>query len=123
MPKDWSAWSQMSVPKGTPTKGQHGDGGTMKLPSLRETMTANGIGHKPIWATETNMVVQDVTLDGFTATEQRQADMITEALTVWRSYPWAGQFFLYNYQHDYPRYSLRRPDGTLRPAYAAYKAA
>jgi hypothetical protein len=121
MVKDWSAWSQMHVPQGTPGQGDYA--GTMSLPSLRETMTAYGLDDKTIWATECNMVVSpDNGIDGFEATEARQAELVEEAFAAWCSYDWAGVFCLYNFQSDYPRYSLRRPDGSLRETYTRYAA-
>jgi hypothetical protein len=86
-------------------------------------MIANGDGHKKIWATETNMKVQAETRDGFTADEARQAALLKEAFATWKAYPWSGVFCLYNWRNHYPDFSLRRPDGTVRPAYAAYASA
>jgi hypothetical protein len=116
--KDWSSWSQMFVPKGTPGQGQHG--GTMAKPSLRETMSANGDASKRIWATEANMLVQSQCIDGFCATEQRQAELVKEAIDAWRSYSWAGVLTLYNY-HGHSGMSLVRDDWSPTPAWYALR--
>lgn len=123
LPKDWSTWHQVYVPQGTPTLGEHGQGGQMSKRSIRETMAANGDANKKVWNTESNMKVQPVTRDGKTANEARQAEMAVEAYRLWSTFPWAGPFFLYNYRSHYPDFSIKRPDGSLRPLLNAYRDA
>jgi len=107
--KDWSAWMQMSMP-------------TSYGPALHDQMVAAGDGDKKIWATEANMRVQNQCVDGFCSTLQRQADLLTEAYTTWRSYPWAGVMFVYTYWNDPNGWSLVNPDWSPTPAWNAYKA-
>jgi hypothetical protein len=118
---DWSAWSQMFVPLSDPE---------MSKASLRETMIANGDTAKKIWATEANMLIQNDDIDGFSATEPRQAAMLPVVLDEWGAFTWSGPFFYYNYQDhnggvdslgNEGGFSMKRSNGTLRPAYAAYR--
>jgi hypothetical protein len=83
-------------------------------------MVDNGDGAKKIWISEANMKVQNVCMDGFCATEQRQAELIKEAIDTWRSYPWAGVMTMYNYFGD-PSFSLVRSDWSPTPAWFALR--
>jgi hypothetical protein len=107
--KDWSAWLQMTMT-------------TSYGPALRDQMVANGDGDKKIWATEANMRVQDLCIGVYCATAQRQADMITQAYTTWRTYSWAGPMFVYTYWNDPGGWSLVNSDWSPTPAWNAYKA-
>ena len=88
--------------------------------SLRNQMLDNGDGDKKIWATEANMLVQTDCIDGFCATEKRQAEMIKEAADAWRSYPWAGVMTLYNY-YGHEGFSFVRNDWSPTPAWYALR--
>jgi hypothetical protein len=105
--KHWSAWSQMTSD-------------TDRGRGLRNLMVDNGDGAKKIWISEANMKVQNVCMDGFCATEQRQAELIKEAIDTWRSYPWAGVMTMYNYFGD-PSFSLVRSDWSPTPAWFALR--
>jgi hypothetical protein len=108
--KDWSAWMQMTM-------------NTRYGPALRDQMVANGDGDKKIWATESNMRIdQNTCVDGSCATPQRQAELLTQAYTAWRSYPWAGVMFTYTYWNDPGGWSLVNSDWSPTPAWNAYKA-
>jgi hypothetical protein len=106
--ENWSAWSQMSQD-------------TSYGPSLRGQMVANGDGDKKIWGTESNMKLSSTCVDGFCATPQRQADMITEAFASWKSYPWAGVLFTFTYHGDAP-WQLTNNDWSPTPAWTAFQA-
>ena len=105
--KHWSAWSQMVSD-------------TDRGRGLRNQMVDNGDGAKTIWVTEANMKLQDVCIDGFCATEQRQAELVKEAIDAWRSYPWAGVMTMYNYYGD-TDFSFVRSDWSPRPAWYALR--
>jgi hypothetical protein len=105
--KNWSSWSQMMVD-------------TDRGRSLRGQMVDNGDGDKKIWASEANMLVQNQCIDGFCATEARQAAMIKEAVDAWRSYPWAGVMTLYNY-YGHDGLSFVRSDWSPTPAWYALR--
>jgi polysaccharide biosynthesis protein PslG len=107
--EQWSAWSQMQDTN----------------PSLRSVMTANGDQNKQIWATEfgapTGGSSQGVS-------ESQQAQMVTDAYTLFNSYSWAGPLFWYAYKDlcttttDIECYfGLVRPDYSQKPSYAAYQ--
>ena len=105
--KHWSSWSQMMFD-------------TDRGRSLRGQLVDNGDGDKKIWATEANMLVQSDCIDGFCATEKRQAEMIKEAADAWRSYPWAGVMTLYNY-YGHEGFSFVRNDWSPTPAWFALR--
>ena len=105
--KHWSSWSQMMFD-------------TDRGKSLRNQMVENGDGAKKIWASEANMLVESQCIDGFCATEQRQAEMIKEAIDAWRSYPWAGVMTMYNY-YGHDGLSLVRSDWSPTPAWFALR--
>jgi polysaccharide biosynthesis protein PslG len=105
-PYAWSAWYQMYGTK----------------PSLRSLMEANGDGAKKIWATETGALVGVTWSCCGTTTEAAQADLLREALDLWRGYPWAGGLMYYNYHSDHG-WSLTRDDWSPRPAWFAYRDA
>jgi hypothetical protein len=105
--KNWSSWSQMMLD-------------TDRGRSLRGQMVDNGDGDKKIWASEANMLVQNQCIDGFCATEARQAAMIKEAVDAWRSYPWAGVLTMYNY-YGHDGLSLVRGDWSPTPAWYALR--
>jgi len=106
--ENWSAWSQMSQD-------------TSYGPSLRGQMVANGDGDKKIWGTEANMKLSSTCVDGFCATPQRQADMITEAFASWKSYSWSGVLFTFTYHGNAP-WQLTNDDWSPTPAWGAFKA-
>lgn len=107
---DWSGWSQMQDTN----------------PSLRSIMIANGDQDKKIWATEfgapTGGSKQAVS-------EAQQAQMVTDAYTLFASYSWAGPLFWHTYRDPCSRakniecfFGLVRNDYSHKPAYAAYQS-
>ena len=129
----WNAWQQMLTV--FPSIGQPD--------SLRSLMVANGDGNKQIWATEYGAPTGgDTNRDGASTcdadgvvlanedrcvTEQRQADLLTEAVALWQSYSWSGPLFVYSFQDLQTgaaslegNFGLVRTDGTPKPAHAAF---
>jgi hypothetical protein len=106
---EWSSWWQM----------------TSASPSLRDVMVANGDRTKQIWVTEFSAP----TGSDRAVTEREQAEMLTEAYTLWGTYPWAGPLFWYSYRdkHTVPRFwadfcGLVRANFSRKPAFYAYRA-
>jgi hypothetical protein len=107
----WSAWYQMF--------------GT--TPSLRSVMIAHGDANKKIWATEWGMPTNGPSGSGYVS-EATQATQITQAFTLWKSYPWAGPLCVYNFRDNGTDtsdrenfFGLIHRDFTLKPAYTAYQ--
>jgi hypothetical protein len=92
-------------------------------PSLRSVMIDNGDADKKIWATEFGAPT-----DGPQGiSEGVQAQMISEAFSLWSSYDWGGPLFVYqgrdsgtdtSTSEDF--FGLLRYDFSQKPAYAAY---
>lgn len=99
--------------------------------SLRSTMNLYGDGRKKIWITEYGAPTSGTNAWGTTVSEQRQADMVTQSLALAASYTWSGPTFWYNYKdfcaagsaNSECYYGLVRDDGTLKPAFDAFKGA
>jgi polysaccharide biosynthesis protein PslG len=109
----WSAWYQMF--------------GT--TPSLRSVMVANGDGDKKIWGTEWGAPTNGPAGSGYVS-ESTQAAEVTSAYTLWKSYPWAGPLFTYEFRDNGTSttsrenfFGLVRYDLSQKPSYAAYKSA
>jgi polysaccharide biosynthesis protein PslG len=98
---EWSAWSQMIDTN----------------PSLRSIMTARGDGGKPIWATEFGAPTAN---NSRAVSESKQAQMVTDAYTLFRSYDWSGALFWFNYKDGSENFGLLRSDYTRKPSYDAY---
>jgi hypothetical protein len=97
-------------------------------PNVRSLMVANGDGAKRVWGTEFG--APTCTGDATCVSEAGQAQIITQAYALWRSYPWTGPLISYMYQDTGTDESNRenhfgfvRYDGTQKPAYAAFRAA
>lgn len=118
----WNAWQQM----------ENTD------PSLRSIMIANGDRDKQIWITEygapTNgpgnasaAYVAGEKTDH--VTEERQKEMLVDAITDAAEHEWLGPFFWYSYKDIGTSrsttenfYGLTRADGSPKPAYDALKS-
>lgn len=110
--ESWNAWYQMS-------------GATT---SIRSTMVANGDGAKKIWATEFGAPTAGPS--GSFVSEAAQAEMITRAHALWRTYDWAGGLFTYQHRDQGTtndtrenHFGLVRRDYSPKPAWTAYTAA
>lgn len=118
----WNAWQQMEN----------------TYPSLRSIMIANGDRDKQIWITEygapTNgpgnasaAYVAGEKSDH--VTEERQKEMLIDAITDAAEHEWLGPFFWYSYKDIGTSrsttenfYGLTRADGSPKPGYDALKA-
>lgn len=99
-------------------------------PSARSLMIAHGDGDKKIWVTE--MGANTEVSNQIYATEAEQAAIVTRAVQLWASYPWAGAFNFYTYQDGFQPgasgnsegyFGLWRANHTPKPAVAALRAA
>lgn len=108
----WSAWYQMY-------------GGT---DNLRGQMVANGDGDKKIWATEFGAPTNGPS--GSYVSETTQAQHVTRAYELFKSYGWAGPLFVWSSRDNstdassnYNFFGLLRNDFSAKPSFAAYQAA
>lgn len=92
--------------------------------NVRGIMTAFGDGAKPVWATEFG--AHTAAAAGGALTEDQQAEYLGGGIDLWRGYPWAGPFFIYQLrdrgtdetdQEDH--FGLERADGSPKPAWDA----
>jgi len=95
--------------------------------NLRKMMEANGDGAKKVWATEFGAHT-DPQGEGY-VTEARQASILDQGISLWRSLSWAGPMFVYRYQDTGTDQSDReqffgliRADGTPKPALGVFKS-
>jgi polysaccharide biosynthesis protein PslG len=98
-------------------------------PSIRSVLEANGDGAKKVWGTEYGSPTSG---DYGVVSEATQAEHAREALTLWRTYPWAGVLFWYS-TRDVAAYGqataswnysgLLRHDFSPKPAWTAYRNA
>lgn len=109
------------------------------LEDYRAILLEYGAGDLLLWVTEFGWPsverMGDIDTAGWEyaryVSEQQQADYIVRAFRIGRSTPWVGPMFLWNlnialiYGNERPEsaYSLLRPDGSLRPAYIAFRLA
>lgn len=121
----WNPWQNMSN----------------SAPNVHQIMADNGEGSKKIWVTEYGAPTggpgaaattgMSTTETGLThETEDLESTTVTQAVSLYTSYPWAGPFFWYSYQDkgtDQTNannfYGLLRFDGTKKPAFSTYKQA
>ncbi len=87
-------------------------------PSLLSTMRAQGDGSKQIWATEFG-----TDLGWVGGSQSAQAQHMTDAFNLWRSYPWAGPLMVYSYRQNLGGFNLVNADWSPRAAWYAYKDA
>ncbi len=99
-----------------------------QLQAEHNLMAARGDGAKQIWATEFGAPTSGppAKSDGFVS-EAFQAQMATDAITLFRTYPWAGLFSWYDYidagtttDTTENFYGLVRTDGSHKPAYDTF---
>lgn len=109
--------------------------------SLRAIMVGNGDAAKKIWITEYGAPtggpgpaadVSDLNLGAhpWHVTEALQAQSLSQALTLYRSYDWVGPFLIYSYQDAGSTsdtsenfFGLVRAEGTHKPAYDVARTA
>lgn len=108
--------------------------------SLRQTMITNGDSDKKIWITEFGAptggpgpisTIDKPNLDQhpYVVDEALQKKIMLDALTLYKSYDWAGPFFWYSYQDagdtqdtNENFFGLLRYNGSPKPTYDAYKS-
>ena len=110
--QNWSAWYQMY---GAPN-------------NLRSQMVANGDADRKIWATEFGVPTNGPS--NTYVSEATQAQTVTKAYDLFKSYSWAGPLFVWSSRDNstdpssnYNFYGLIRHDFSAKPALAAYQAA
>ena len=107
--------------------------------SLRATMVANGDGAKKIWITEYGAPTggpgpaatpaDSETVSGvWHVDEQLQANILAEAIQLYKSYDWVGPFFWYankdsgtSQSSNENFFGLIRADNSKKPAYTTYQ--
>jgi len=104
-----------------PSATTYANGWTQML-ALHDIAASHGDAGKKIWMTE----VGAATGGPHPVSENRQAQIIAEAMRLRDSYPWAGPLFWYDFKDLGTRYvtedhyGLVRPDGTPKPAYHSF---
>jgi len=101
-------------------------------PSVRSLMTAHGDGAKKIWITEVGAPTC-VTFALYPClSETEQAAFASQAMRLWKSWPWAGDFYWYDIRDDSGGGSLATPeqhfgavhaDNSPKASYFALKSA
>jgi len=101
-----------------------------QLQTMHQIMAAHGDGAKQIWITEFGAPTNGPNIAGDHVSEAVQAQTVTEAISIFHSYPWSGPLFWYDYQdagsgtwNSENFYGLVRADGSFKPAYYAWKQA
>ncbi|MDB5238945.1 MAG: glycoside hydrolase family 5 [Candidatus Parcubacteria bacterium] len=96
-------------------------------PSLRSIMSTNGDSHKKMWITEFGTPTNGPDSNTF-VDEARQSLMVTSAMTLYKTYDWAGPIFWYTLNdlgiststiENF--FGLIRADGSLKPAFTTLK--
>ena len=98
-----------------------------QLFTMHGIMKQHGDGDKQIWITEFGAPTNGPNLKGEYVSEQIQAQIATEAITIFRKQKWAGPFLWYGYidagtgKHTSENfYGIIRADATRKPAYDAW---
>ena len=96
-------------------------------PSFRGIMVANGDSNKKIWMTEYGAPTGGPDSHWY-ITEDKQAKMVEDTLSLYKSYSWAGPIFFYTYidsgfdsSTNEIFFGFVRFDGTPKPAYFTLK--
>lgn len=98
---------------------------------IHNEMVKYGDGNKKIWITEFGAPTDGPDrADDEHVTEDAQAEIATEAITMFQSYSWSGPFFWYEFEDSGTAtwttenfYGIVRADGSHKPAYDAIVAA
>ena len=98
------------------------------LPTVRQTMTANGDGALKIWASEFGSPTSGVSGDGH-VDEATQSSIMVDAMKTWAGFSYGGPFFVYEFR-DFGTDTTDKSDwfGLVsnnlkhqKPAFFAYK--
>lgn len=92
--------------------------------SAHDVMSDHGDGAKKIWITEFSAPTNGPNLPGEYVSEETQADILAQAVTIFHGYDWSGPFMWYELKDSGTAtttseffYGLKRADGTTKPAY------
>lgn len=95
-----------------------------QMTDMHNVMAQNGDGNKLIWVTEFGSPTNGPNVLNDHVTEAQQAQILTDALRLWKTYTWAGPFYYYDYQDSGTStsqsenfFGLIRADGTHKPSY------
>jgi polysaccharide biosynthesis protein PslG len=129
----FDAWSHHPYTHPGPPGNVHPDSAWYQIygarPNIRGVMAANGDGSKKVWGTEHGPPTAGAP---GAVSEAIQAQHVTDAYRLWRSYDWAGPLFWYSGRdvaapgesgEAWRYHGLLRRDFTRKPAWAAYRAA
>lgn len=101
-----------------------------QLTTMHNTMVAHGDGSKQIWITEFGAPTDGPNISGDHVSEAVQAQIATEAISIFHKWNWSGPFFWYDFQDDGTStsdsqnfFGLVRANGTFKPAYYAFEQA
>jgi polysaccharide biosynthesis protein PslG len=99
----------------------------MTTPSIRSIMLENGDGAKKIWLTEFGAPTGGPDPKWYMS-EEKQAQMVTDTMTQYKKYDWAGPIFWYTYKDSGNTnatnenfFGFVRFDGSFKPAYHVMK--
>jgi len=129
----FDAWSHHPYTHPAPPGNVHPDCAWYQIygtqTSIRSLMTSHGDGGKKVWGTEYGPPTAGTP---GSVSESTQAQWVTDAYRLWRSYDWAGPLFWYADRDEEPSgastsawnyYGLLRHDFSPKPAWSAYRAA
>ena len=129
----FDAWSHHPYTHPAPPGNVHPDCAWYQIygteTSIRSLMKANGDGAKQVWGTEYGPPTQGTP---GSVSESTQAQWVTDAYRLWRSYDWAGPLFWYSDRDEQPTGAstaawdycgLLRHDFSPKAAWSAYRAA
>jgi polysaccharide biosynthesis protein PslG len=95
-----------------------------QMTDMHNVMAANGDGNKQIWITEFGSPTNGPNVANDHVSEASQAQILADALRIWKTYSWSGPFFYYDYQdagtgtwNSENFYGLVRADGSHKPSY------
>jgi len=98
-----------------------------RLPLLRAQLTRVGMNDRPIWITE---IGAPTGTSRRAVDEERQAEIVVDAIHAARQLPWIGRVFVFNERDSAPdpsdaevNFGLRRFDDTPKLAWDAFAAA
>jgi beta-xylosidase len=102
-----------------------------QMATIRNLMQANGDSDKQVWITEFGAPTSGPDDPAQPhVTEAVQAEMVTEAIQIFRGHSWAGPFLWYDYQDASANtishenfFGLVRADGSFKPAYYTFQQA
>jgi hypothetical protein len=98
-----------------------------QMTTMHQIMADNGDGAKRIWVTEFGAPTNGPDQAADHVTEAQQAQILTDAIRIFKSYSWSGPFMWYDYQDSGTStwdsenfYGLVRADGSHKPSYTAW---